>query len=81
MSGGFKYLEGGPFRGPDDIIVDEYYAQQHKLHAGDMVTDILNRQLARLGRGGRRQTRAPVSCPCAPCRISPETPARSARFS
>jgi putative ABC transport system permease protein len=42
MSGGFKYLEGGPFRGPDDIIVDEYYALQHKLHAGDQVTDILN---------------------------------------
>jgi putative ABC transport system permease protein len=42
MSGGFKYLEGGPFRGPDDIIVDEYYAQQHKLHAGNRVTDILN---------------------------------------
>lgn len=42
MSGGFKYLEGGPFRGPDDMIVDEYYAHQHKLHAGDQVTDILN---------------------------------------
>jgi len=42
MSGGFKYLQGGPFRGPDDIIVDEYYAQQHKLHAGDEVTDVLN---------------------------------------
>jgi putative ABC transport system permease protein len=42
MSGGFKYLEGGPFRGPDDLIVDEYYAQQHKLHPGDQVTDILN---------------------------------------
>ncbi len=42
MSGGFKYLQGGPFRGPDDIIVDEYYAQQHKLHAGDQVTDVLN---------------------------------------
>jgi putative ABC transport system permease protein len=42
MSGGFKYLEGGPFQGPDDIIVDEYYARQHKLHAGDQVTDVLN---------------------------------------
>jgi putative ABC transport system permease protein len=42
MSGGFKYLEGGPFRGPDDVIVDEYYARQHKLHAGDQVTDIIN---------------------------------------
>jgi putative ABC transport system permease protein len=42
MSGGFKYVEGGPFRGPDDLIVDEFYAQQHKLHAGDYVTDVLN---------------------------------------
>jgi putative ABC transport system permease protein len=42
MSGGFKYLEGGSFQGPDDIIIDEYYAQQHKLHAGDQVTDVLN---------------------------------------
>jgi len=42
MSGGYKYLEGGPFRNLDDIIVDEYYARQHKLHAGDIVTDILN---------------------------------------
>jgi putative ABC transport system permease protein len=41
MSGGFKYLEGGPFRGPDDIIVDEYYARQHKLHAGQ-VDDVIN---------------------------------------
>jgi putative ABC transport system permease protein len=42
MSGGFKYLEGGPFRGPDEIIVDEYYARQHKLHAGGQVDDVLN---------------------------------------
>ena len=42
MSGGFRYLEGGPFRGPDDIIIDEYYARQHNLHAGDVVTDVLN---------------------------------------
>ena len=42
MSGGFKYLEGGPFQGPDDIIIDQYYARQNKLHAGDRITDILN---------------------------------------
>lgn len=42
MSGGYKYLQGGPFQGPDDIIVDEYYAQQNKLHAGEEVTDVLN---------------------------------------
>jgi putative ABC transport system permease protein len=42
MSGGFKYLEGGPFQDPNDLIVDEYYARQNKLHAGRYVTDILN---------------------------------------
>ena len=26
MSGGFTYLEGGPLQGPDDILVDQYYA-------------------------------------------------------
>ena len=37
MSGGFVYLAGGPFRGPDDVIVDEDYAKEHKLHVGDTV--------------------------------------------
>jgi putative ABC transport system permease protein len=37
MSGGFRYLEGGPFTGPDDLLVDEIYASAHKLHAGDTV--------------------------------------------
>jgi putative ABC transport system permease protein len=59
MSGGFKYLEGGPFQGPDDIIVDEYYAQQHKLHAGDHVDRHPEPPLARLRHSGRRQTCAP----------------------
>jgi putative ABC transport system permease protein len=55
MSGGFRYLEGGPFRTPDDIIIDEYYAQQHKLHAGDRVNDILNRpwQVSGVVEGGK----------------------------
>ena len=42
ISGGFRYLSGGPFRGPDDIIVDQYYARQNKVSVGDPV-DILNR--------------------------------------
>lgn len=37
MSGGFTYLQGGPFRGPDDMIVDRYYAAQQHLHVGDSV--------------------------------------------
>jgi putative ABC transport system permease protein len=35
MSGGFRYLSGGSFQGPDDILVDEYYAKQNKLKVGD----------------------------------------------
>jgi putative ABC transport system permease protein len=35
MSGGFNFLEGGPFEQPDDVIVDEYYAKQKKVHPGD----------------------------------------------
>lgn len=37
MSGGFRYLEGGPFTGPNDLLVDDVYAGAHKLHAGDTV--------------------------------------------
>lgn len=43
ISGGFKYLDGGPFRGPDDIIVDQYYARQNNLRVGSTVK-LLNRQ-------------------------------------
>jgi putative ABC transport system permease protein len=55
MSGGFKYLKGGPFQGPDDLIVDEYYAQQHKLHAGEYVTDVLNHRwrVSGIAEGGK----------------------------
>jgi len=37
MSGGFRFIEGGPFKGPDDILIDEYYAKQKKVHAGDYI--------------------------------------------
>lgn len=42
MSGGFKYLAGGPFQGPDDVIVDEYWARQNKLKVGSQ-TRFLNK--------------------------------------
>ena len=42
MSGGFKYLEGGPFQGPNDVIIDRFYAEQRKKHAGDTI-ELLNR--------------------------------------
>ncbi len=42
MSGGFKYLEGGPFQGPEDLIIDEHYARQQKLKVGQKV-NLINR--------------------------------------
>jgi putative ABC transport system permease protein len=42
MSGGFTYLEGGPFRGPYDMIVDRYYSAERHVHAGDTIT-LINR--------------------------------------
>ncbi|MFL6301547.1 MAG: ABC transporter permease [Terriglobales bacterium] len=39
----FRYIEGGPFQGPDDVIVDDYFAASRKptLHTGDHI-DIFN---------------------------------------
>ncbi len=37
MSGGFRYLEGGPFTSPNDLIVDEVYARAQHLHAGSTI--------------------------------------------
>ncbi|HEX5431817.1 MAG TPA: FtsX-like permease family protein [Bryobacteraceae bacterium] len=37
MSGGFQYLEGGPFASPDDMLIDDVYARQHRLRVGSQV--------------------------------------------
>jgi putative ABC transport system permease protein len=37
LNGGFRYVRGGPLVNDDDMIVDEYYAQQKHLHVGDTV--------------------------------------------
>jgi len=37
MSGGLKFMEGHLPQGPEEIVVDEFYARQKKLHAGMMV--------------------------------------------
>lgn len=42
MSGGFRYIHGGPFAGPDDVIVDEYYARQNELKVGGQM-ELMNR--------------------------------------
>jgi putative ABC transport system permease protein len=38
LAGPMRYLEGGAFQGPDDMIVDDYYAAAHKIHVGDKVS-------------------------------------------
>jgi len=38
MSGGFHFIEGGPFQTDDDILLDEYYARQKNLHVGNSVS-------------------------------------------
>jgi len=35
LNGGFHFLKGGPLVNDNDVIVDEYYAQQKNLHLGD----------------------------------------------
>ncbi|MBZ5607308.1 MAG: ABC transporter permease [Acidobacteriia bacterium] len=40
MSGGFRFVHGGPFQHPDDVMVDELYAAQHKLHVGDTIQEM-----------------------------------------
>jgi putative ABC transport system permease protein len=42
MSGPIRFLSGGPYEKPNEAIVDEYYARQHKLRVGDSIT-MLNR--------------------------------------
>jgi len=42
VSGGYRFLKGGPFQSPNDVMVDELYAAQHKVHVGDTVS-LINR--------------------------------------
>ena len=38
LSGGFRFIRGGPFEKDDDVIVDEYYAREKKLSVGNAIT-------------------------------------------
>jgi len=37
MSGGFRFVNGGPFRSDDEVIVDEYYAREKNLGIGSTI--------------------------------------------
>ncbi len=55
----FEYLEGGPFQGPNDVVVDDVFAHTGKgYHVGDTV-QILNHPfrisgVVKSGKGGRK---------------------------
>ena len=58
LGGPFRYLQGGPFTGPDDMIVDDLFAASNKVHVGDTV-NVLNHSfkvcgIVPHGRGARR---------------------------
>lgn len=37
MGGGFRYISGGPFQSPDDMLIDDYVASSKRLKVGDSV--------------------------------------------
>src|ERR1035437_416447 len=41
MCGGFQFHSGGAFQRPDDVILDDYYADQTKAKLGDTI-NLLN---------------------------------------
>ena len=58
MSTGFHYLKGGPFEGPDDVLVDDLFAQSKHAKVGDTI-EILNNRfricgIVERGKGGRK---------------------------
>ena len=58
MGSPFKYLSGGPFQDPNDIIVDDYFANGAHKRVGD-TTNVLNHDfricgIVEHGKGGRK---------------------------
>jgi putative ABC transport system permease protein len=58
LSGPFEYVEGGPFQGPNDALVDDLFARTHHIKAGDTI-EILQHPfrvagIVEGGKGGRK---------------------------
>src|ERR1700741_2902739 len=54
----FRYFSGGPFQGPDDVIVDDYFAGMNHKKVGDSI-EVLNHPfrisgIVPHGKGGRK---------------------------
>jgi putative ABC transport system permease protein len=54
----FRYLSGGPFQGPYDVIVDDYFADMNKVKVGDTIEILAhNFRISGIvphGKGGRK---------------------------
>jgi len=58
LSGGFHYLKGGPFQGPNDVLVDDLFAQSKHAKMGDTI-EVLNNNfrisgIVAQGKGARK---------------------------
>jgi putative ABC transport system permease protein len=58
LSGPFRFLSGGPFQGPDDVLVDDLFAKSKHVKVGDS-TEILNHTfricgIVEAGKGARK---------------------------
>ena len=58
LSAGFRYLEGGPFQGSYDVLVDDLFAQSQHAKVGDSI-EILNNKfrisgIVERGKGARK---------------------------
>jgi putative ABC transport system permease protein len=58
MSNGFRYLEGGPFQGPYDVLVDDLFAKSKHVKVGDSIEILHNKfriaGIVERGKGGRK---------------------------
>jgi putative ABC transport system permease protein len=58
LGGPFQYVQGGPFQGPNDILVDDYIARQKRVNVGDTVEALNNKfrvaGVVENGRGARK---------------------------
>lgn len=58
LGGPFQFVAGGPFQGPNDVLVDDYIARQRRVKVGDSM-EILNQTfrisgVVENGRGARK---------------------------
>lgn len=64
LSSPFRYLEGGPFQRPNDVLVDDVFARSKNIHVGDDI-EILNHSfrvagIVEQGKGARKFLQLPV---------------------